>query len=376
MTKPRTEHWKDGVYIPTMFSGEDEEAMERLSSESSVPPDSLVSGEGLTTTDIIRSCKELIFDNSGDSLKFHCVTYQIDCKYIAIKFDLSLEISFNDDDLENEVLQIFAIATAFEVPVFPNLPSDLPELTRLHRKMLQEGFTMKNEQGLQSHLVLTRKEGALLLKNDFDKTLDFTIQYPPAELEIIRQRFLEEISRRDNAEKIFATLNNAINQLEQLLKIETSIENQLQICLTHNPILFGPQYDKIIPKHRLGAEYEMDYALRTVSGTFHLIEIEASNHELFTKKGQPRSQLIHAEQQVLDWLSWIERHNSYAREGLASLENPMGFVVIGRTKNLNEEAQRKLRQRNSMFRGKLQILTYDELLEQAKLLLRRLTGEN
>ena len=69
MTKPRTEHWKDGVYIPTMFSGEDEEAMERLSSESSVPPDSLVSGEGLTTTDIIRSCKELIFDNSGDSLK-------------------------------------------------------------------------------------------------------------------------------------------------------------------------------------------------------------------------------------------------------------------------------------------------------------------
>ena len=29
-----------------------------------------------------------------------------------------------------------------------------------------------------------------------------------------------------------------------------------------------------------------------------------------------------------------------------------------------------------MFRGKLQILTYDELLEQAKLLLRRLTGEN
>ena len=60
----------------------------------------------------------------------------------------------------------------------------------------------------------------------------------------------------------------------------------------------------------------MDYALERRSGLVDLVEIEASHHFLFTLRGNPRQHLIHAEQQVLDWLHWIEAHGAYARERL------------------------------------------------------------
>jgi hypothetical protein len=51
-------------------------------------------------------------------------------------------------------------------------------------------------------------------------------------------------------------------------------EEELQRCLTRNPTLFGAEYREIKPKHRLGAEFEMDYALVRVSGVVDIVEIE------------------------------------------------------------------------------------------------------
>ncbi|MCB8980031.1 MAG: hypothetical protein H6657_21685 [Ardenticatenaceae bacterium] len=63
----------------------------------------------------------------------------------------------------------------------------------------------------------------------------------------------------------------------------------MQRCLTDNPILFGLDYQLVIPKQALGSEYEMDYALVRWNGQIDLVEIEASTHKLFTKKIKPDS---------------------------------------------------------------------------------------
>ena len=55
----------------------------------------------------------------------------------------------------------------------------------------------------------------------------------------------------------------------------------------------------------------MDYALERHSGLLDLVEIESSSLELFTKDGNPRKELVHAEQQVFDWLEWMEANGSY-----------------------------------------------------------------
>jgi hypothetical protein len=158
--------------------------------------------------------------------------------------------------------------------------------------------------------------------------------FSPAEIGLIRNVVVRELCERETAGRILASLRIAIEDLSRCLAGEGRNEGVLQRCLTDNPILFGPEYVRVIPKHRLGAEFEMDYALERVSGLFDLVEIEASSHALFTRSGNPTQQLVHAEQQVLDWIDWIEAHGEYARYGLPGLVSPVGYVVIGRSTSL------------------------------------------
>jgi len=142
--------------------------------------------------------------------------------------------------------------------------------------------------------------------------------------------------------------------------------------LTEYPILFGTDYARLVAKPKLGSEYELDYALQKYSGEYDLVEIESSSLPLYTKGGNPSQYLVHAEQQVFDWLHWIERNNSYAREKLPELINPVGFVIIGRSCSLGENEKQKLYRRNAIYRGQLVIMTYDDLLIKANNLLTQL----
>lgn len=191
---------------------------------------------------------------------------------------------------------------------------------------------------------------------------------------MVKQTILTEIHKRDEAGRILTSLRLAIGELEELLSAKERNENVLQRCLTENPILFGTDYSRVIPKHKLGGEYEMDYALERVSGVIDLVEIEASTHALFTKAGDPRKELVHAEQQVLDWLDWIERHGEYARDQLPGLMRPSGYIIIGRNIDLSKEDRERLNRRNNTLRDAFQILTYDDLLDRAKTLLGILEG--
>jgi hypothetical protein len=118
----------------------------------------------------------------------------------------------------------------------------------------------------------------------------------------------------------------------------------------------------------------MDYALERYSGVIDVLEIESSNLQVFNKNGDPSQYLIHAEQQVMDWLRWIERNHPYARESLPGITRPIGFVVIGRSKTLDSKNRQKLLYRNTFFRGNLEVLTYDDLAQKAKTMLNILSG--
>jgi hypothetical protein len=93
------------------------------------------------------------------------------------------------------------------------------------------------------------------------------------------------------------------------------------------------------------------------------LEIEDSHKQLFTKKLRPSAQLIHTEQQVLDWYDWIEKFPGYAESRLVNLARPYGFIIIGRAKKSEKTS---LANRNRTFRGKFEILTYDDLLQKAE----------
>lgn len=323
--------------------------------------------EGFTISTMIRSCRELIFDVVDGKPLFHAISYFINGDTLEIQADKLFEISASpDEDEDDEFRHILAIAAIEEVPVYPNTPALAPRLASIHRKMLSEGFTAPDGKGGHKWLKLAARPTTEFFDPKFLPQIDCTAPIYPAEVEIIRSVLFDELGRLGRAEQVLASLDVAVEQLSELLDSATRNENSIQACVTSNPILFGTEYLRIIPKHRLGSEFEMDYAAEKLNGVVDLIEIESSNLKLYTKSGNPTAYLVHAEQQILDWMSWIEHHNSYARDKLPGLVSPVGYVVIGRRDTMSASDLEKLARRNVHWRGQVQILTYDDLLDRAK----------
>lgn len=159
------------------------------------------------------------------------------------------------------------------------------------------------------------------------------------------------------------------------LSDEVRDEAALQRCLTQYPVLFGLQYRAVVPKYRLGKDFEMDYALEQLGGFVDCVELEPSNLRLYTRAGNPTKELVHAEQQVLDWLEWLEANSRLARDDFPGLMRPLGQVVIGRRHSLVKADLTRLRRRNAAWRGSLAVLTYDDLLDRGLHMLDVLTRD-
>lgn len=379
MARTRLDLWKSPRIIETGFiNGDDAQVQKLLDARITIDK----TKEKLTINSMITACKELIYDVVDGSPVFHAIMFSIDANRVEIVLSNlftilpSSEETEENENEDEEIRNTLAMAVVAEVPVYPNTPELASELAKHHLAMLTHGFAAPDGEGGKMQLQLTRQPGSEIANPDYLSEIDTTTTYFPAEIELIKQSLRDEIRRRDHAGQILAALSLAISDLEKNLQSQKRNEGKLQKCLTDNPILFGLDYVRMIPKHRLGAEYEMDYALEKTSGLYDLVEIEASNHKLYTAAGNPSNQLVHAEQQVLDWLTWIEANNAYARQKLPALMSPVGFVVIGRRDTLSDDSSTKLRKRNTLLKGYVQILTYDDLLDRARTILTHLEGLN
>jgi hypothetical protein len=362
MSKGRLDKWRKVRSTPAFITPGDDEVME-IAKRRWKERKARNEAEDFSESDIYQGSKELIFDISDGRPVFHAIMYRLNTKTFRLEIMHLVDILTKGEDpaeIKEEVKHTLALALIHDVPVYPNTEELGPELARYYRDVLVEGFRAPDESGEYVRLKLVDSPSTNLETLDHLKRIKISEAHSPAELHWIRDAALAEITKRDEAGRVLDYLRLAIGELSGLLERTTRNENDLQECLTHNPILFGTEYRRIIPKHKLGAEYEMDYALEHVTGLIDLVEIEASTHRLFTKKGDPRQPLIHAEQQVLDWLGWIERHGMYARENLPGLARPAGYVVIGRSWDLSKGDRERLQRRNAIFRGAIQVLTYDD----------------
>jgi len=166
--------------------------------------------------------------------------------------------------------------------------------------------------------------------------------------------------------RVLTELRSGINELSGLLEKDTLDEGSLQRCLTNFPILFGLQYQRVIPKYQLGSDFELVFALEITYGLVDLVEIEASNLRLYTNAGNPTKELVHAEQQILDWLEWLEANARLARDDLPGMMRPVGQIIIGRRNSLSSKDLIRLKRRNAAWQGSIQVLTYDDLLDRAR----------
>jgi len=278
-------------------------------------------------------------------------------------------------ELEQEVVNTLGVAVAFELPIYPNNKKVEKQLSDYYEKLVRDGFVAPDNEGNDVKLIPTNSKSIEDFKVESFSKIDMTKYWSPSDLLLLRGVVSEELIKLNNAHRTLTSLQVAIEALEELLNTQKRNENKLQECLTKSPILLGLEYSKVIPKHKLGAEYEVDYALEKYTGLIDLMEIESSSLPIFTKQGNPSSYLVHAEQQVIDWLDWVEKNSPYARAKMEGLLTPKGYVIIGRDSNLNEKTKASLIRRNKAFNGLISILTYDDVLMKAKTLFEILNSE-
>lgn len=373
-TKSRLASWEE----PLLFQP-------FLSSSEEVPEnDAFVLGvwakqpAKLTDLGFIEQCRELIYDEVDGEPVFHAIVISLNAPRLEIQASHMADIlttGTTPEERSDSIRTTLAHAFVSEIPVYPNTEALAAALTSHTRDLFLAGFTAPDGTGKRVKLRLVDAPGAEVDTVEYLRNRSTVRHLGPNEMLLIRDTALREIARRDEATRVLAQLELAIDEFGAALAAHRANESQLQECLQRNPILFGPHYRRVLPKHRLGSEYEMDFALERVDGMFDLVEIEASTHSLFTRRGDPTKALVHAEQQALDWLDWVERNSAYARERLPGLIEPTAFVVIGRSGTLDKGCLRRLTRRNVLFRDRVRILTYDDLLEASRNLLSRLRGD-
>ncbi|MCP4705785.1 MAG: DUF4263 domain-containing protein [candidate division Zixibacteria bacterium] len=361
----RLDKWKDEQRRLTLLTGENQELADAI--HSLQPKDE--SRPTTNTFELINIAKELIYSNEDGKRAIHfvCFSFNIDRGEMEVCHILN---QFLEEDYEEDILSTLAIAVGHEVPVYPNTRDCEDELAELHRKMIEGGFKIQGER----YRLASRQSDEFKSAKKLISSIDPEKHYSPSDISIIRQTIKEELSNLESADRLLFSLQMAIDEFTVLLESGKRNENSIQTHLSNNPILFGFEYKRVIPKHRLGGEYETDYALEKYDGSCDVVELESSNLKLYTKAGNPTSHLVHAEQQLLDWLDWIDKNNSYARTFLNGLYSPSGFVVIGRREGLSELDKGRLRRRNIFFNGKIKILTYEDLLERGRDMYMRLKG--
>lgn len=157
-----------------------------------------------------------------------------------------------------------------------------------------------------------------------------------------------------------------LNKFENLLDKEPIREEELQVFLTDNPILIDPFTIELRSKHQLGDDFITDYVSRRVNDEYIIIEIESTTDKIFNKDGQLNSATTKALAQVRDFQAWVNDNIAYAQKKLPGIRRPEGIVIIGRDKDLSSISRKRLNEENYSRKGYIKIVTYDDLLNQAK----------
>src|SRR5712691_10655162 len=155
---------------------------------------------------------------------------------------------------------------------------------------------------------------------------------------------LAAVARRQFAETQLAAIDPNVgarrgfkNVLEELSRLLDGPEEQAHQFLKQHPEILCPANTASWSKLRLG-ERITDFVFREAANDYLLVEIESPLRDLFRKDGQPREELTHAINQIIDWRIFIEDNLREVQEelGLTGISaNPRSLIVIGRSSALS-----------------------------------------
>lgn len=180
---------------------------------------------------------------------------------------------------------------------------------------------------------------------------------------------LAQVPPDKQQDRVLAELGAAINEFERLLTTDPD-EPKLQmfLCLPRNKILLDPSAKAVTPEVWLGNQHRVDFVLELPQQRHVLVEIERPRDRLYTKEGDPADRHKHGQQQIMDWIEWLDENRDYARKNIPALrtvKEPEYRLVVGLRSNTSDKHQRALTRKNVELH-RIETMTFDDMLDRAK----------
>ncbi len=233
-------------------------------------------------------------------------------------------------------------------------------------------------------------------ENDFDVILKLLQKYESNEkveglLESLTDLELEDLSGAFH----YKIVKNEIEKLENLIQLDCE-ENIVDIVkkdkhlkcysagqpekifqnwIENNLWIFGIEYIKKHEARKIGMFSEGDILMESIDGYLDLIELKRPKHSLLKYDKSHNSHYPHPNlsQVVGQSLFYLQKLSEYKlnleREYELKVIMPRIKIIVGRNKGFSEEQKDCMRMLNTNLNS-IQIITYDELLEFGKLLLK------
>ena len=173
-----------------------------------------------------------------------------------------------------------------------------------------------------------------------------------------------------------AERNRAVIEFEKAISSGYP-ESYWQDWFSRNKWVLGSEYLNILPERDIDVTDIADYLMRAIDGFLDVVEIKRPDLPFWTKPDShgnlcPSSQLTAALTQCLNYLYKIELQSNSV-EFMERVEDtktvkPQCMLVYGRSVDWDDNELKSLRILNAAYH-QLHIITYDQLLMRAKLLL-------
>lgn len=173
-----------------------------------------------------------------------------------------------------------------------------------------------------------------------------------------------------------AERNRAVSEFEQAISSGYP-ESYWQDWFSRNKLVLGSEYLNILPERDIDVTDIADYLMRAIDGFLDVVEIKRPDLPFWTRPDShgnlcPSSQLTAAITQCLNYLYKIELQSNSV-EFMERVEDtktvkPQCMLVYGRSVDWDDNELKSLRILNAAYH-QLHIITYDQLLMRAKLLL-------
>ena len=151
-------------------------------------------------------------------------------------------------------------------------------------------------------------------------------------------------------------------------------ENELQDFLSKKSWLLGLEYENSQPQ-KIGIGKRFDFYVEKYDGYADIIEIKKSTDELFNKNGKMSKILSDSIQQLIEYIddAIVEGDSKLISKKLKiNFLKPKGILIIGKDKN--KESKEKIKNLSHYFFN-LEILTYDDVLARAKIIIKNLKAQ-